>query len=230
MLKVLRREEKYMLELREALQNEAYFESLLKLDEHSQGKGYRVRSLYFDTVDDDDFQNKLTEQNVRRKIRLRIYSPTDQFAKLELKQKTNIYQMKRSLLISKEHALELIKGNFSVLLKYNDDFAAEMYVLMTERCYRPKTIIEYWRKAFVAEKNNIRITFDSEIRAVEGNTDLYSSCLPLYPILPMDKVIFEVKYNRFLLSYISDIISSVDKSMITASKYVMGRSLSYPFL
>lgn len=230
MLKVLRREEKYMLPLREAHQNAHYFEALLKLDEHSQGKGYKVRSLYFDTIDDDDFHNKLTEQNIRRKIRLRIYSPSDQFAKLELKQKMNIYQMKRSLVVTKADALELIKGNFSVLLKYKDEFADEMYVLMTEGCYRPKTIIEYWRKAFVAEENNIRITFDSEIRAIEGNFDLYSTCLPLYPVLPMDKVIFEVKYNRFLLSYISDIISSVDKSLITASKYVMGRSISYPFL
>lgn len=230
MLAVLRREEKYLLTLRESLQCAARFEKVLTPDEYSRDGAYQIRSLYFDTVDDRDFHDKLTEQNCRQKIRLRIYSPGDSHVKLELKQKENIYQKKRSLLITRADALALIDGRYSVLLNYEEQFAGEMFALLTERCYRPKTIIEYSRRAFMAKENNIRLTFDSDIRALEGDHCLFSDALPLYPVLPGDHVIFEVKYNRFLLGYITDIISCVDRRSVSASKYCLGRSLSYPCL
>lgn len=230
MLTVLRREEKYLLSLRDAMQCAARFEQILMPDEYSRNGSYCIRSLYFDTVDDRDFYDKITEQNNRQKVRLRLYSPDDRFVKLELKQKENVFQKKRSLLISREDALALIDGRYSALLNYDELFAGEMFVLMTEGCYRPKTIIEYRRRAFMAKENNIRLTFDSDIRALEGNFNLFSTALPLYPVLPGDHVVFEVKYNQFLLSYISDIISCVDRRSVSSSKYCLGRSLSYPCL
>lgn len=227
MLTVLRREEKYLLTLGEALQCAARFEKVLTPDDFSRNGSYKIRSLYFDTADDRDFHDKLTEQNCRQKIRLRIYSPGDSHAKLELKQKENIYQKKRSLLVTRADALALIDGRYSVLLNYEDQFAAEMFVLMTERCYRPRSIIEYSRRAFMAKENNIRLTFDSDIRALEGDFRLFSQSLPFYPVMPGDQVIFEVKYNQFLLGYIMDIIRCVDRRSVSASKYCLGRSLSY---
>ena len=207
--------------------NENYFETILRRDKFSENGSYKVRSLYFDTIDDNDFFDKVNEQNFRRKIRLRIYTPQDKFVKLELKQKENIYQKKRSLIISRADALALINCNYSVLLNYNDDFAAELYGIMMTQCYRPKTIIEHNRSAFMAKENNIRLTFDSEIMATEGSFDLFSENLMLYPILDKSNVIFEVKYNKFMLSYISDIINRIDKRKVSSSKYCLGRSISY---
>ena len=168
MLTVLRREEKYPLFLLDAHRIAAKFSQLLLPDPHSPGMAYPVRSLYFDTLDDKDFFDKLTEQNLRRKVRLRIYSPDAQTAKLELKQKENIFQRKRSLVIRREDAQALIQGDFSVLLRYEEDFAGELFGLMTRECYRPKSIVEYDRLAFMARENNIRLTFDSAIRATES--------------------------------------------------------------
>ncbi len=227
MLAVLRREEKYLLTLGEALQCAARFEKTLMPDDFSKNGSYQIRSLYFDTVDDRDFHDKLMEQNCRQKIRLRIYAPEDSRVKLELKQKENIYQRKRSLLITRADSLALIEGRYSVLLNYDDPFAGEMFVLLTEGCYRPRTMIEYSRRAFMAKENNIRLTFDSDIRALEGDCRLFSRSLPLYPVLPGDQVIFEVKYNQFLLGYMMDIIRCVDRRSVSASKYCLGRSLSY---
>lgn len=227
MMTVLRREEKYLLSLLEALQCAARFEKILRPDEFSRNGAYRIRSLYFDTVDDQDFHDKLTEQNCRRKLRLRIYSPEDSHVKLELKQKENVYQRKRSLLITRADALALIDCRYSVLLRYPDPFAGELFALMTEGCYRPRTIIEYRRRAFMAKENNIRLTFDSNIRALEWDSDLFSPALPLYPVMPADHVILEVKYNQFLLGYITDIIRCVDRRSVSSSKYCLGRSLSY---
>lgn len=228
MLNVLRQEEKYPLNLQEAIQYAHFFSQVLMADSHSVQGSYLVRSLYFDTMDDRDFFDKLTEQNLRRKIRLRVYSPEDQTAKLEMKQKSGVYQRKRSLSVSREDALALIDGQYSVLLKYPEPFAAELFCRMTEECYRPKSIVEYQRRAFLARENNIRLTFDSGIRATESSFDLFGANLPLYPVYDPDKLIFEVKYDGFMLSYIKDAISAVDRRSITSSKYCLSRSIGYP--
>lgn len=228
MLNVLRQEEKYALNFQEAIQFQHCFSQLLMPDPYSKNDSYMVRSLYFDTVDDRDFFDKLTEQNLRRKIRLRLYSPEDRTVKLEMKQKNGIYQRKRSLTVSREDALALIDGQFSVLLNYPENFAAELYCLMNTECYRPKSIVEYQRRAFMARENNIRLTFDSGISATESAFDLFSPNLPLYPVADLDKVTFEVKYDGFMLSYIKDIISTVDRRSLSSSKYCLSRSVGYP--
>ena len=228
MLTVMRREEKYALTTLEASSFSNRFAQVLQPDRFSPSRSYTVRSLYFDTPDDKDFHDKLNEQNLRRKIRLRIYDSQDQLAKLELKQKENIYQKKRSLTINKEDALALISGNYSVLLSYHEPFAAEMFAIMSSEFYRPKSIIEYQRRAFIAKGNNIRVTFDSSIRATEFNFDLFSHSLPLYPILNCDRTIMEIKYNHFLPSYLSDILSQIDRRSVTSSKYCLSRQLRYP--
>ena len=228
MIEVLRREEKYPLNLADANIYSNMFSAILAIDQFSKNGSYMVRSLYFDTPDDKDFFEKIKEQNLRRKIRLRIYNPDDTMAKLELKQKENIFQKKRTMLVSKEDALELIKGNYSVLLKYEDALAAELFAIMSIEVYRPKSIVEYQRRAFIAKENNIRLTFDSNIRATESSFDLFAKDLPLAPVFPLDKVVFEVKYDKFLLSYITDIISKVDARNMTSSKYCLSRTLGYP--
>ena len=227
-LTVLRREEKYVLHMQEAMHYQKQFEQILMTDAFSENGSYSVRSLYFDTADDRDFFDKINEQNQRRKVRLRIYAPQDQVAKLELKQKENIYQKKRSLTISREHADALIRGEFSVLLTYPEEFATEMYYIMSSEGYRPKTIIEYQRRAFMAKENNIRLTFDSNVCATESCFDLFSENLIMNPVFDQTKTIFEVKYDRFMLGYISEIISTVNRRKISSSKYCMGRSIGYP--
>lgn len=228
MITVCRVEEKYPLDLRQAYHFRGLFSEILSRDPYSKDGDYTVRTLYFDTVDDKDFFQKVNEQNLRRKIRLRIYSPDDAYAKLEMKQKQNIYQRKRSLVVTKEDAMRLIAGDYTVLLQYEGDFAAEMYTIMTTEVYRPKSIVEYKRYAFMAKENNIRLTFDSEITATESCFDLYSHNLPMTSIFPTDRVIFEVKYDKFMLGYISDIISKVDARNISSSKYCLSRTIGYP--
>ncbi|MBQ8280168.1 MAG: polyphosphate polymerase domain-containing protein [Roseburia sp.] len=227
MIQVLRREEKYPLSLDEAIRYGHKFSKILMPDKFSKNGSYMVRSLYFDTIDDKDFFDKMTEQNNRRKIRLRIYHPNDTHAKLEMKQKENIYQRKRSLLVTREDALEMIKGNYSVLLNYPGEFSGELYAVMTTELYRPKSIVEYQRRAFMAKENNIRLTFDSQIQATESSFDLFAENLPLNPVFPQDRAILEVKYDKFLLGYISDIISMVNARRVASSKYCLSRTIAY---
>lgn len=98
---------------------------------------------------------------------------------------------------------------------------------MNMDCYRPKTIVEYNRKAFIARENRIRITFDSVIRATESCYDLFSENLCLYPAMDQAQVVMEIKYNGFLLNYIKDMVREVNRSNLSISKYCLGRNISF---
>ena len=95
--------------------------------------------------------------------------------------------------------------------------------MMHSHCYRPKAIVEYNRKAFIAKENKIRITFDSRIAATESSFDLFSPRLNMNPVLDPYCVVLEVKYNGFLLSYLRELINNVDRSELSVSKYVLAR-------
>ena len=227
-LDVLRTEQKYTLSFLEAELMYARLGALLHADVHNGMNGYTVRSLYFDTPDDSDYQDKADGLELRRKLRLRVYGPGDASAKLELKEKQGEYQRKRSLLLSREDAQALCAGDREVLRRQNSEFAMELYGRICERQYMPKCIVEYQRRAFMAKENNIRLTFDSRICATESSMELFNPFLPLNPVFDVDKVIFEVKYDRFMLGYISDIISTVNRRSVSSSKYCLSRSVGYP--
>lgn len=224
MNEVLREEKKYLMSVTESQRLHGRLGSVMKEDAHNGMQGYQIRSLYFDTVNDCDYREKIDGMEHRRKIRLRCYHAMDDFAMLEVKQKDGVYQRKRSLKISREDAEALIMGDHSVLLHYREPFAAECYYLMSSREYRPKAIVEYRRRAYIALENNIRITFDGNITATETCFDLFSEQLVQYPVFDSSCMVLEVKYNGFLLSYIKELLALADRSERSFSKYCMARS------
>ena len=140
--KVFRQERKFLISGEQYYRFSRQFAELFKEDSHNGKDGYMVRSLYFDTLGNKDFEEKLAGVECRRKMRLRIYSPQSRTALLEMKQKQGSNQLKRSLTISREHAEELMKGHYEVLLEYSDPFATECYGVLKTNCYIPKVIVE----------------------------------------------------------------------------------------
>lgn len=222
---VLRQEKKYLLPLQEARQLSGRLAAVMIQDGHNGPTGYRIRSLYFDTVEDRDFNDKVDGLELRRKIRLRCYDPNHDFAVLEMKQKEGQYQKKRSLRMSRADAMRLISGDYEPLLHYGEPFALECYGLMHMFCYRPKAVVEYRRQAFIARENRIRITLDSNIIATESCYDIFSPKLLQYPVLEPYNVVLEIKYNGFLLSYIKNLASTANRSEYSVSKYCLARSV-----
>jgi len=227
MNQVLRDEKKFLINIEDFLRLSHKLEQVMIQDPHNGTHGYMIRSLYYDTVYDRDYFEKMAGTELRRKMRLRIYDPAADFAMLEMKQKQGSLQLKRSLRVSREDAIVLSRGDFSPLLHYKEPFAAECYGMLNARCYRPVTIVEYDRKAFIAKENRIRVTFDSRISATESCFDLFSPKLNMNPVLDRFDTVLEVKYNGFLLDYIRRLINDVDRSEISVSKYVLARQNAY---
>lgn len=117
MNEVLRQEKKYLISLEDYYLLSKKFSQVMTLDSHSSDDGYTIRSLYFDSLEDVDWQEKEDGVEIRRKIRLRNYGSQSNFAKLEMKQKQGANQKKRSLKLSKTDAQALINGNNSVFIK-----------------------------------------------------------------------------------------------------------------
>lgn len=224
---VLREEKKFLLSLPEFIRLSHRLSQVMQEDPHNGVHGYPIRSLYFDSIDDRDFHEKAAGVELRRKIRLRCYDPAADYAMLEMKQKQGANQLKRSLRLARADAARLAEGDYSPLLRYPEAFAAECYALMHSHLYRPKTIVEYNRKAFIAKENKIRITFDSRIVSTESCFDLFAPRLNMNPVLDPYDVVLEVKYNGFLLSYLRELINGVDRSELSVSKYVLARQNGY---
>ena len=97
------------------------------------------------------------------------------------------------------------------------------------RCYRPKTIVEYRRKAFIAKENKIRITFDHQIRATETCRDLFSPA-PEYEsrARPVQRRA-RGQIQRLSAHLSQNLVNEADRSELSVSKYCLARSATMHF-
>ena len=198
-------------------------EPYMRIDPHGGREGYTVRSLYFDTIYDNDYFDKVNGLELRKKLRLRIYLPDCQAVKLEIKQKQGSAQRKDSLLISRSLAEEMICGRYTGLAAMGSELAMRAYQILETGLYRPKCIVEYHRIALAEESNDIRITFDSRIGASHRWGSFFDRHLELLPV--RDQPVLEVKYDGFLLSGIKQALASADAPELSVSKYAMCRQI-----
>lgn len=223
MLDVNRKELKYIIGTEEVSFLRGKLEKIMEPDPHNGENGYIVRSLYFDTLSDSDYQEKEDGLNHRKKIRLRIYGDSVRTIKLELKEKSADYQRKRSLLLTEEEARQMMDSDYLFLLERPEGFAHAMYTLLSTHGYQPKCIVEYDRAAYIHEHNDIRVTFDMNLRAMEGYWDFLDGKRLLYPVTSPAETTMEIKYNGLLFSYIRQAVSHADKVRISNSKYCRAR-------
>lgn len=224
-LSVYRHEDKFCMDHASACTLRKQLSKVMDVDEHSCAGGYRVRSLYFDSVNNTDYNQKFDGIEKRKKIRLRIYDADSNLCKLEMKEKIGVEQHKTSLLIERAMADDLMRGNFSALLDRTDNVetALRFYKTMMLGTYRPATIIEYKRIAYACELNRTRLTFDYDITASEKSVDLFVDELKdSVPILN-DFEVFEVKYDGKLPEYIAKVLSPFNLCQTSYSKYCYGR-------
>lgn len=226
MIDVQRKELKYIINQIEMIKLKKRLDGIMVNDIHNGFNGYRVRSLYFDTLSDWDFESKIDGYDRRQKIRIRVYDDNAKVIKLELKAKESDRQKKSSLILSKEEAESMVQGNYTFLLQRPEKIASVLYTKMVLNCYRPKCIVEYNRYAYIRDINDIRVTFDSNLRATESNLNIFDNNIVLYSVSRNEQVTMEVKYNQFLFSYIKQEISKIDKQQISNSKYCRARMIT----
>ena len=219
-LKTFRHEYKFVIPYEEMLRLRSKLDELLTLD---QNGSYQVRSLYFDSYDEKDYFDKLHGEMIRKKIRLRIYNINSDKVKLELKGKYDYHQLKESLIISKQDAKSIINGEYSILLKYNNELAQRIYLYLNEG-YIPKVIIEYERIAYITSTTT-RITFDFNIKRSYDFDKFFTNDINYIDVVDGKDVVLEIKFDRFLEPYIVEILNNYNGRYQSVSKYMMGRNI-----
>ena len=221
---VKRHELKYYIAGSEADILASRLQRVLRSDPHNgTAAGYRIKSLYFESHDRFDLYSKQSGIHSRKKIRLRIYDEAAQYAKLEIKIKQNQQIEKWSLLLEREIALQVAAGHYMALKGMEDENAMRFYLLLTTQLYRPATIVEYWREAFIYPAFNVRITIDRYLHGNCSNLALFEGGQQHFPVLLSGRQILEVKFNHYLPDFIRKLLQSIPLERAAISKYTLAR-------
>ena len=189
------------------------------------GGSYHIRSLYFDTVFDDAYFDKIDGVKDRDKYRMRIYNLQDKEVFMECKTKVGSMISKRSAKINRDLAEQIIACDPTGLEHTKSGLLRDVFREMRTKLLHPVVIVDYEREAYLHPAEEVRITFDMKLRTGMGSVDLFNPRVPTIPVLDCDQTILEIKYNRLLPPYIADLISFACPEAVQSaiSKYTMCR-------
>ena len=201
------------------------FNATASLDKNCNGlDGYNVTSLYFDTVTDTSYLDKLHGIVPRDKYRLRYYEDSKQRIALEHKTTDERYKYKQSVILTRQEASEILRGNVGILstetgVKYN------FYIDYNSLGLRPRIVTRYNRIAWVYKGANTRVTIDRDIAVSNDIGSFLSDTIKTKP-LPREHNILEIKYTNFIPSILLGILRFKRNLYQDAfSKYEAGRSI-----
>ncbi|MEA5014545.1 MAG: polyphosphate polymerase domain-containing protein [Candidatus Limiplasma sp.] len=186
---------------------------------------YHIRSLYFDSFFNHAVLDKLNGVKDRDKYRIRIYNFSDKIIRLECKTKVGSLISKRSIAIPRLLAEQLMAGDPTGLEQTRSGLLRDVYREMKLNLMRPVVLVDYVREAYLHRAEEVRITFDKQLRSGLYSKELFDPYVPTVPPFDHEEMIMEVKFNRMLPPYIRDLlcthVHSAQNSAI--SKYVWCR-------
>lgn len=222
-----RHEDKFLIGFPQYRMLRSQLAVLMHCDSNASADGsYKVRSLYFDTMENRDFYEKEAGIEVRRKIRLRTYSAEAERAKLEIKNRRQNGIYKEVVSVSRQEAERLIINPADCeFLREHSVSSAHLYRYFMTDSYRPVLMIEYDREAYTLPFFQIRITFDQRIRACRKVSDFWQKEPLFTSVIPSNEIVLEVKYNDMIPDYLRRLLSLAESQSMSISKYYLARNL-----
>jgi hypothetical protein len=214
-------EYKYVLDHHQALDVRWRISTLFTKDSISRAQPrarYFVRSLYFDTDDYTAYAEKMIGETDRNKLRVRTYwrNPEDAlFINVEQKRKKarHVYKFVTRINLDEWRYFQRYQ-------KWQTDDAnlEEFEFLVRSMRLKPKTLVEYYREAFVArDKSTARLTIDTNLTYAD------SRCLfeePNHKKRDLsNKIILEIKTQSDDLPWLNRLIRQLDIGAEPNSKY-----------
>lgn len=222
--KKFRHELKHYINMSDYMAIKNRLTQIMRLDKNAnQNNEYKIRSLYFDNLNDKALMEKINGINRREKFRIRFYNDDYSFIKLEKKSKINGLCGKDSAKITKEQCKKIIEGDIEFLKHSNTPLFVELYAKMKGDLLKPKTIVDYTREAYIYPTGNVRITFDKDIRTGVYSRNIFDANVPTISSIDNTFVVLEVKYDEFLPEIIQHIIQTNDRRVTAISKYAASR-------
>jgi len=221
--KVLRQEYKYYISYQTSLALKSQLRNYMDIDQNANETSgtYKVRSLYFDTQDQNDFTEKVDGLYLREKFRVRSYEESSDLFKFESKKRTDLAIKKTSEIVDIQTVKSIISGNYDLLLSKRSSFLGSAYAKLKGDGYMPRVIVEYDRLAYCLPYNNIRITLDLNLRSYNSCVNLIEPNVASSPVFKDNAQILEIKFTGFLPSHLKSIISKFVSTRNSISKFVL---------
>ncbi len=227
--KKYRNELKYLIDAKDVMIIEDKLKHLMDRDPYADKEtgSYVVRSLYFDSYDDDCFHNNEFSLGKRKKFRIRMYGDDQSLILLEKKEKENNMSRKYSYKMSEEEYNQLFYGNVSEIYWHTPDPLLKEFCLeVMSRLFRPKVIVHYERKPFVYFTGNVRVTLDTNISCSTELPRFLDNNYLTIPTLEQGEHLLEVKFDELLPDFLKQIIQLDTLEQATFSKYYISRITS----
>ena len=213
-------EKKYIISLEAAAALRRRLLSCMRVDSQAKDGAYRIRSLYFDTLDGDAFWEKADGWGERSKYRLRFYNGDYSFIRLEQKEKLGDMTRKTQATVDELTARAMQMGEYGTMIGSEDPLCRAFYAQARAKKLMPAVTVEYRREPFTFPLDNVRITIDSQVYA--GNPlSFFSKLPPPFPVLENGVAILEVKTDDRLPVMIGRLLESVPRQQQSFSKFAL---------
>ena len=214
-----RHEEKYIIDYRQYVLLKQRAMQLLHPDSHGDHGSYVITSLYYDDPRDGALYEKLEGLPEHSKFRVRTYDYSDQFIKLERKDKFGILTQKQDARVARNQLEALGVAPDDTL----SEAAAGLAAQMRAAGLRPVVAVRYRRDAFYHPGSDFRLTFDTELEAISPDLEaLFSPQVRGIPVLDGNSVIMEIKYGD-RVPVLARKLTDCDSRQLSVSKYALCR-------
>ncbi len=215
-----RHEEKYLIDYRQYLLLKARATQVLTPDVHGASGSYVITSLYYDDPMDTALSEKQDGLSRHTKFRLRTYDCRDSFIRLERKVKAGILTEKQSA--------QLTRAQLSLLEQPGQlpEAAGALALQMQAAGLRPAVTVRYRRDAFFLPGTDLRLTFDTDLRAISPDiSSLFDPESLGIPMLDGSTVIMEIKYGSYVPTLVRQ-LTAVPTRQLSVSKYALCREIT----
>ncbi len=194
-------------------------------DSHAGENGrYTVRSLYFDTYDDQCFYENEAGVDHRAKYRIRIYNGSTDTIQLERKETLHGLKRKEACPLSLQQCRQLMDRRPVAVALPEQDLLRRFLAEQSMRLLLPRVIVEYVRSPYIYAAGNVRITFDRHIRSAAETGRFLEPQIPGRCIMAQDRHVLEVKYDEGLPGAIREVLTAGQElSRTSFSKYYLCR-------
>lgn len=231
-----RKELKFICDDRDFARIENRIKGVMQMDAHQEGTCYRIRSVYFDSPEHACFYENQAGVGERAKYRIRIYNCSDSVIRAEIKSKEHDTTRKASVKLTREQFKACMRGGpLSAIL--GDERREPALVTsespegvlhtfaqkITAEGYRPASVVDYERTAFVYGLCNVRVTFDRNIAASADYAHFFEPQMQTVPVCETGMHVLEVKYDEFLPDYIRTLLQTGELRRTSFSKYYLSR-------
>ena len=196
--------------------------AVASVDVHAREKGcYRIRSLYFDDLNNTALWEKLDGVNERRKFRIRYYNEDLSYIMLECKMKRDNVGCKLQERLTEDELRRILKGDINWMVSSGKPLLTVLYVEMKTRGLRPRCVVEYMRVPFVYGPGNVRVTIDWNIRT--GPPEQFMNPAGLTLPVEGNPMLLEVKWDEYLPGIIRRAAALKGRGPTAFSKYAACR-------